>query len=80
LCLDPKDLNKAIKRPHHRTPTIDEILPKLNGAQYFSIVDARIGYWNIKLDYQLILPIADTVFSGSLLVSSMCSRYFPEEG
>jgi hypothetical protein len=52
LCLDPKDLNKAIKRPHHRTPTIDEILPKLNGAQYFSIVDARSGYWNIKLDYQ----------------------------
>ena len=29
LCLDPKDLNKAIKRPHHHTPTIDEILPKL---------------------------------------------------
>ena len=52
LCLDPKDLNKAIKRPHHRTPTIDEILPKLNGAQYFSIVDARSGYWNIKLDHQ----------------------------
>ena len=52
LCLDPKDLNKAIKRPHHHTPTIDEILPKLNGAQYFSIVDARSGYWNIKLDHQ----------------------------
>ena len=27
LRLDPKDLNKAIKRPHHRTPPIDEILP-----------------------------------------------------
>ena len=52
LCLDPKDLNKATMRPHHRTPTIDEILPKLNGAQYFSIVDARSGYWNIKLDNQ----------------------------
>ncbi len=26
LCLDPKNLNKAFKRPHHRTPTIDEIL------------------------------------------------------
>ena len=52
LCLDPKDLNKAIKCPHHHAPTIDEILPKLNGAQYFSIVDARSGYWNIKLDHQ----------------------------
>ena len=52
LCLDPKVLNKAIMRPHHRTPTIDEILPKLNGAQYFSILDARGGYWNIRLDHQ----------------------------
>jgi hypothetical protein len=50
LCLDPKDLNKAIKRPHHYTPTLDDILPKLTGARYLSIVDARSGYWNIKLD------------------------------
>ena len=52
LCLDPKDLNHAIKRPHHRTPTLDDILPKLSGAKYFSIVDARSGYWNIKLDHE----------------------------
>ena len=50
LCLDPKDLNKAIKRPHHYTPTLDDVLPKLNGAQFFTILDARSGYWNIKLD------------------------------
>ena len=52
LRLDPKGLNKVIKRPHHSTSPIDEILPKLNGAQDFSIVDTRSGYWNIKLDYQ----------------------------
>ena len=50
LCLDPKDLNKAIKRPHHNTPTLDDVLPKLNGAKFFTIIDARSGYWNIKLD------------------------------
>ena len=50
LCLDPKDLNKAIKRPHYYTPTLEDILPKLNGAKYFSILDARSGYWNMKLD------------------------------
>ncbi len=49
LCLDPKDLNKAIKRPYHYMPTLDNILPRLNGAKYFSILDARSGYWNIKL-------------------------------
>lgn len=49
LCLDPRDLNKVIKRPHYITPTLDDVLEKLNGAKYFSIVDARSGYWNIKL-------------------------------
>ena len=49
LCLDPKDLNAAIRRPYYRTPTLDDILPKLNGAKYFTILDARSGYWNIKL-------------------------------
>ncbi|XP_068737244.1 uncharacterized protein [Montipora capricornis] len=53
LCQDPK----AIKRPHHCTPTLDEVLPKLNGAKYFSIVDARTlsrtpAYWNIQLDHE----------------------------
>ena len=50
ICLDPKDLNKAIKRDYHVTRTVEEILPKLNGAQYFSILDAKCGYWNVELD------------------------------
>ena len=50
LCLDPKDLNCAVKRPHYFTPTLEDILPKLNGAKCFSILDARSGYWNIKLN------------------------------
>ena len=45
-----KDLNKAIKWPHHVTPTLDDILPQLNGANFFSIMDAGSGYWNIKLN------------------------------
>ena len=50
LCLDPKDLNKAIKRPHYITPTLDDVFAEMSGAKYFSILDARSGYWNIKLD------------------------------
>ena len=48
LCLDPKDLNCVIKRPHHFTPTLDDILPKLNGAKCFSILDACSSYWKTK--------------------------------
>ena len=50
LCLVPKDLNAAIQIEHHATPTLEEILTKLNGATVFSIVDAKCGYWNVVLD------------------------------
>ena len=49
ICLDPKDLNKAIRREHQVIPTLEEILPKLAGAKFFSIVDAKCGYWNVNL-------------------------------
>ena len=50
ICLDPKDLNKAVKRPHYRTPTLDEVTHKLAGAKIFSKLDARHGYWSVSLD------------------------------
>ena len=50
VCLDPKDLNKAIKRTYHKTPTLQEITNKLSGATHFSKLDARHGYWSIRLD------------------------------
>ena len=49
LCLDPKDLNKYIKRPLYFSPTIDDILPQLCGSKFFSTLDARSGYWNVPL-------------------------------
>ena len=52
VCLDPKDLNRAIKRTYHKTPTLEEITNKLSGATHFSKLDARHGYWSIKLDEQ----------------------------
>ena len=50
ICLDPKDLNKAVKRPHYRTHTLDEVTHKLAGAKIFSKLDARHGYWSVSLD------------------------------
>jgi hypothetical protein len=50
ICLDPKDLNMAIKRPHYKTPTLEEITHKFAGATVFSKLDARHGYWSISLD------------------------------
>ena len=50
LCIDPKDLNKALKRSHYPMPTIEEILPELSKAKVFSVADARNGFWQLKLD------------------------------
>lgn len=50
ICLDPKDLNTCVRRPHHYTQVLEDILPQLQGASVFTILDARSGYWNVKLD------------------------------
>ena len=50
LCLDPKDLNRAILREHYPLPTIEEVATRLNGAKCFSILDAQHGFWHIPLD------------------------------
>ncbi|PIK55635.1 hypothetical protein BSL78_07444 [Apostichopus japonicus] len=52
ICLDPRDLNKAIKREHFQLPTVDEITSNLTGAQFFSVLDANQGFWQIPLDQE----------------------------
>jgi hypothetical protein len=49
ICLD-RDLNCAILGPHYPSRTLEDALPKLSGACYFSNLDPRSGYWTIKLD------------------------------
>ena len=50
LCLDPRPLNKALKRCHHPIPTIDDVLLELSNAKVFTKVDCSNGYWQVKLD------------------------------
>ena len=49
LCIDPKDLNKAIERPKYQLPMLDEILPRIKGAKVFSVLDAKYGFHQVKL-------------------------------
>lgn len=50
ICLDPRELNKEIKREFFQIPTIEDILSKLNGAKVFSVLDANMGFYQIPLD------------------------------
>ena len=45
ICLDPTNLNKAVKRPHYALRTIEDVLPELASARIFSVVDASNGFW-----------------------------------
>ena len=50
LCINPRDLNKAIQRPKYQIPTLEEILPQLTQAKIFSVLDAKDGFHQVKLD------------------------------
>ena len=44
ICLDPKHLNKAIKREHFLLPTIEDIATRMANAKRFSKLEASHGY------------------------------------
>ena len=50
LCLNPKDLNKAIERNQWYARTLDDILPELAQSKYFTVKDATSGFWHVPLD------------------------------
>lgn len=50
LCLDPKFLNQAIQREHFLIPTAEEIAVKLSHKEYFTVLDMKDGYFQVKID------------------------------
>lgn len=50
ICIDPRDLNTAIKREHYPMKSIEEVLAGIKDAKIFSVLDATSGFWQIKLD------------------------------
>ena len=50
ICIDPKDLNKVIEREHYPMKTLEEVVGQMAGAKVFSVLDAKSGFWQIRLD------------------------------
>ena len=50
LCLDPQQLNKALKRERYPLLVVDNVLPSLARAKAFTKMDARNCYWHVQLD------------------------------
>lgn len=49
ICIDPRDLNKAILRPKYQMPTLEEVLPKIANAKLFSVLDTKDGFHQVNL-------------------------------
>ena len=52
ICIDPRDLNKAIKREYYPMQTIEEVITRMPNAKVFSVLDANSGFWQVKLDHE----------------------------
>ncbi len=41
ICIDPRDLNTAIQRPHHPMRTVEEVAAQMSNSTIFSVLDAK---------------------------------------
>ena len=49
LCLDMRGSNTAIQRTRHNTPSLEDLVHDLNGAQVFSKLDMNRAYHQLEL-------------------------------
>ena len=52
ICIDPNYLNHALRREHYPIPMVEEVVALFPGAKVLSILDAKSGFLQIKLDYE----------------------------
>ena len=51
FCIDPRKLNNwTVKDAVLMLPLIDETLDSLQGSHWFSSLDLKSGYWQVKMD------------------------------
>ena len=50
FCVDLRKLNKQTIKDAYSLPRIDETLDSLQGSQWFSSLDLKSSYWQVKMD------------------------------
>ena len=61
FCIDFRKLNNWTVKDAYSLPQIDKTLDSLQGSQWFSSLDLKSGYWQVKMDEESKPLIAFTV-------------------
>ena len=71
FCIDLRKLNNWTVKYAYSLPHIDKTLDSLQGSQWFSSLDLKSGYWQVKMDEES-KPL--TAFTVGLLGYYECER------
>ena len=58
MCIDYRELNKRTVKNKYPLPRIDDLFDQLQGASYFSKIDLRSGYHQLKVDDESVAKTA----------------------
>jgi len=63
VCIDPRELNKALLREHYTLPVLEDVLHGLRKSKVFTKADLAHGYWHVALDeHSSVLTTFQTCF------------------